>query len=66
MNYYVYYCKHKNGGEHDDVAICEAASVDDAVVKFREFYNVVSEEDVRKIDLHRDGYVPGIMIVSDY
>lgn len=65
-HYYVYYHKASNREEHDDVAICEAESVHAAVEKFKEFYLHVSEKEVRKVDLHRDGYVSGMMIISEY
>ncbi|MBQ7345664.1 MAG: hypothetical protein IJW45_06355 [Oscillospiraceae bacterium] len=66
MDHYVYYSKGTGHGGHDDVAICEAVCLDEALARFREYFASVSVKEVRKIDLYREGYVPGVMIVSDY
>ncbi len=62
MDYYVYYYP----GAEPDLAIVESDSKEDAIRRFRAFFRQVSAENVVKIDCHREGYVDGIMILSEY
>ena len=62
MDYYIYYFS----GKKPDIAVVEAYSKEDAIKKLRQYYNCVSEENVTKIDCHREGYVQGIMIIGEY
>ena len=62
MDYFIYYLE----GEHPDIAIVEADSVETVIQQLKKFYRNVSPDLVKKIDCHRDGYADGIMIISEY
>ena len=62
MDYYIYY--HKD--PEPDVAVVEAPSLEEAIEQLKKYFSPVAEDEVMKIDCHRDGYADGSMIVSSY
>ena len=62
MDYYIYYRK----DPEPDVAVVEAPSLEEAIEQLKKYFSPVAEDEVMKIDCHRDGYADGIMIVSSY
>lgn len=66
MDKYIYYSKGTNHDNADDVAITEAKSLQEAIQNFQKYYTNASEENVRIINCHREGYADNMMIVSDY
>lgn len=65
-SYYIYYSEGTNHDNRDDVAVTEANSLSESISIFKGYYTNVSEENVKKIDLYREGYVQGIHIISNY
>lgn len=65
-SYYIYYSEGTNHDNRDDVAVTEAIDLPKAVEIFKGYYTNASNENVKKVDLYREGYVQGIQIISNY
>ena len=66
-SYYIFYSKKSNPHENaDDVAITEAKNISEALNIFSRYFKNANENCIQKLDLHREGYVQGIQIVSEY
>ena len=71
MNLYILHSIGTNHNRHDDVAITEAISIEEAITKFKRYYINVNKQNVKLIDIYpksKNGinYVQGIQIVSTY
>lgn len=65
-NMFVYYSKLTNDHGGDDVAITEQSTKEEAIKHFKKYYNNVSDENVKIVDVNRKGYTKNMHIISDY